>query len=445
MSTKRIVEELVTKFSYYVDKRSFREYNRYLKKAEAQATASSRRLKKIFERTATVGVPGVGAAGGKKGRKAGGYAAIQKAGGKFITQQARAQEAYEKALKRALSKQKKGLKLRYEDLKALKKYKKELDYKAAVEKRSLEILKQQDTLMRKLGRGAKKLTANLAQGMGKAAKYLGKKGLIGGLRLGGRAVRGALGAGKNVFDEFVGMSHEATKAAARFPTEFEAARVKIEKMAREIAKDTQFAAMNIASGIDFYAKAGWKLEEALGAIKPAVDLATIADVDLARAADIATDAMDALGFTASSTEEKIANYRKTTGLLGVTTISANVDLQTLFQTVKTSAPVADMAGVSVKNYLSAIGLLAGAGIKGTQASTALKNIFLRLQAPTAKAAGIMKDYKIEIDDGTGKMKTFVEILAHIKEQMAEATQTERVAALKEILGMPKNMLIGFGT
>ena len=55
-------------------------------------------------------------------------------------------------------------------------------------------------------------------------------------------------------------------------------------------------------------------------------------------------------------------------------------------------------GYNIEDMSAAIGLMANAGIKGSQSGTSLRNIITNLASPTDKVAGAMDDLGISLTD-----------------------------------------------
>ena len=76
----------------------------------------------------------------------------------------------------------------------------------------------------------------------------------------------------------------------------------------------------------------------------------------------------------------------------------------LGESFKYVAPLAGTLGYTAEDTSIALGLMANAGIKGSQAGTSLKTALARMSAPTAKQAAAMKKLGISLTDGEGNMK-----------------------------------------
>lgn len=204
----------------------------------------------------------------------------------------------------------------------------------------------------------------------------------------------------------------------------------MERVVRQTGATTEWTTSQVAKGIDFLAMAGFGYEQSLNAIIPLTDLATASQMDLARASDIASDALGA--FNMSTAPEDIElNLRRINDVFAETVTSSNTTMETLFDTMKLAGPVVE-GGVVMFGTLA--GTLGSAGIKGTIAATTLKNMFLRLQAPPSEAGKALKKLGINIDDGSGQMKSMIEIIGDLNRAFEGVGEIQRKEYLKDIFG-----------
>lgn len=214
--------------------------------------------------------------------------------------------------------------------------------------------------------------------------------------------------------------------------------VLLKDAAREVGKTTQFTAVQAAAGLNFYAKAGFTTAEAMAVLADTVDLATVAEIDFNRTADISSDLLGALGKNVQDSAQKIQNLKDINRALGITANAANVDLEDMFETLKIAGPIATKAGESMHQLFAITGALGGAGIKGSLAATALKNAYIRLAAPTKKVTEALDQLGLkqaDFIDQSGKMKSMVVIMDMIGKAAAGLGETEQLAAFAEIFGL----------
>lgn len=193
-------------------------------------------------------------------------------------------------------------------------------------------------------------------------------------------------------------------------------------------KETQYSATEAAQAMSELAKGGLTPAEiAGGALKTTMRLAAAGQLDLADAATTTVQAMRAFGLSADDVTE-VADALAGAASNSTTTVEG---LAGGFRYV---AGWSRLAEWDIHEVAGALGLLADYGLTGEMAGTALRNVLMRLAAPTDKARGIMEQYGIEVRDSTGQMKTAVEIIGELQEAFEGVSEEERDAALNTMFG-----------
>lgn len=114
-----------------------------------------------------------------------------------------------------------------------------------------------------------------------------------------------------------------------------------------------------------------KTEDMLGGIEGVMNLAAASGEDLATTSDIVTDALTAFGLSAKDSGHFA-------DILAAASSNANTNVSMMGETFKYCAPIAGALGFSAEDTAEAIGLMANAGIKSSQAGTALRTIMNKL-------------------------------------------------------------------
>lgn len=197
--------------------------------------------------------------------------------------------------------------------------------------------------------------------------------------------------------------------------------------AKKLGSTTRFSAIEAASGQLFLAKAGFKTNQILAAMPPLLDLSAASNTELGRASDITSDLLGAFGLKAKDTG-RLAD------VLAAATSSANVDMETLFETLKVAAPIGIAAGQSMVGITTATALLGNVGIKGSMAGTALKNAFVNLASPAAKGAQVLKELGINTADAQGNMLPMQVIMQNLGKEAKKLSQTKRIQAFDAVFG-----------
>ena len=204
--------------------------------------------------------------------------------------------------------------------------------------------------------------------------------------------------------------------------------------AREMGSQTKFSASEAAEAMNYMAMAGWKTEDMLSGIEGIMNLAAASGEDLATTSDIVTDALTAFGLTAADS----AHFAD---VLAAASSNANTNVSMMGETFKYAAPVAGSLGFSVEDTAEAIGLMANAGIKSTQAGTSLRSIMTALAGDVKFCGESIGEVEIQTTNADGSMRELSDILADCRIAFAGLSESEQASAAQALVG--KNAMSGF--
>ena len=202
---------------------------------------------------------------------------------------------------------------------------------------------------------------------------------------------------------------------------------KLRAKAKEMGAQTKFSATESAEAFNYMAMAGWKTEDMLDGIEGIMNLAAASGEDLATTSDIVTDALTAFGLSAKDSTHFA-------DVLAAASSNANTNVSMMGETFKYVAPVAGSLGFSVEDVSTAIGLMANSGIKGSQAGTALRNIFTRMAKPTTESAAAMEKLGVSLTDSSGNMKDFNTIMGELHSGFSGLTEAEKAQTASALAG-----------
>lgn len=197
--------------------------------------------------------------------------------------------------------------------------------------------------------------------------------------------------------------------------------------AKEMGEKTKFSATESAEAFTYMAMAGWDTSQMLDGISGIMNLAAADGLDLATTSDIVTDALTAFGLKASDAGHFA-------DVLAKASSSANTNVSMLGESFKYVAPVAGALGYSAEDTAVALGLMANAGIKGSQAGTALRAAISRMVKPTKDSAAVMEQYGLSLTNADGSMKSFSEVMVMLRENMGDLTEAEQAQAAATLFG-----------
>ena len=208
------------------------------------------------------------------------------------------------------------------------------------------------------------------------------------------------------------------------------------EFARDLGKTTMMSAQESAEAMSFLGMAGWDTTQIMAGLPNILNLTVASGRDFATVADIVSDNLTAFGMSA----DESGRY---TDALAYAMSNANVNMDTLGESLKYIAPVASSAGFSMEETVSAVMALGDAGIKGSQAGTTLRTVMLNLTGANEKATAKLKELGVEIFDSSGKTRSFNAIIKDLEKALEGMTDAQKTATLNTIVG--KTAISGFST
>ena len=204
--------------------------------------------------------------------------------------------------------------------------------------------------------------------------------------------------------------------------------------AREMGSKTKFSASEAAEAMNYMAMAGWKTNDMLSGIEGIMNLAAASGEDLATTSDIVTDALTALGLSA----EDSGHFAD---ILAAASSNANTNVSMMGETFKYCAPVAGALGFTAEDTAEAIGLMANAGIKSSQAGTAMRSMMTNLTGEVKFVGDAFGELTIQTTNTDGSMRSLGDILADCRAAFAQMSESEKAANAEALVG--KNAMSGF--
>lgn len=201
----------------------------------------------------------------------------------------------------------------------------------------------------------------------------------------------------------------------------------ITEKAKEMGATTKFSATESAEALNYMAMAGWDAQSMYEGLPGIMNLAAASGENLATTSDIVTDALTAFGMTASDSGHFA-------DVLAQASASANTNVSLLGESFKYVAPLCGTLNYSAEDAAIALGLMANAGIKGSQAGTALKTALANLSAPTDKQAAMMDKLGISLQNSDGSMKSLREVMKDLRTSFKDLDEAEQTAAASTIFG-----------
>ena len=197
--------------------------------------------------------------------------------------------------------------------------------------------------------------------------------------------------------------------------------------AKEMGATTQFSATEAGQAMQYMAMAGWDNQQMIDGIGGVMNLAGASGESLAHVSDIVTDALSAFGL-------KAGDAGHFADVLAAATSKSNTSVGLMGETFKYVAPIAGAMKYSIEDTSLAIGLMANAGIKGSEAGTALRSTLTRLVKPPKDAAAALSTLGISAVKSDGTMKPLRQSIFELRSKFKGLTDAQKAQFAASIAG-----------
>jgi TP901 family phage tail tape measure protein len=214
-----------------------------------------------------------------------------------------------------------------------------------------------------------------------------------------------LGAAVKVSADFEGAMQKVAAIGDLSKNQFTALREEAKRLGS--LQGLNSSASEAADAMKELTAAGLDSNEVLKATHGVLVLAETDQLSTARAAEIATIALNGFGLEAS----KMGHI---TDVLAASAAKGALSVNDMGETLKYVAPVAKAVGLSLEEVSALTIALSDAGIKGSAAGTSLRQSMASLLNPTKEAEGILQSYNVTVSDGKGGIRNFIDILADLR-------------------------------
>lgn len=201
----------------------------------------------------------------------------------------------------------------------------------------------------------------------------------------------------------------------------------LKAQAMQLGADTSFSASQAAEGMENLAAAGFTTSEIMSAMPGLLNLAAASGEDLASSSDIAASTLRGFGLAASDAAH-VAD------VLAANANRTNSSVADTGEAMKYIAPLARAAGLSLEETAAAIGIMANAGVNGSQAGTSLRGALSRLSKPTKDMSEAMDELGISFYDSNGKMKSLTEQVGMLRQATEGMTDEQKNNYLVTLYG-----------
>ena len=191
------------------------------------------------------------------------------------------------------------------------------------------------------------------------------------------------------------------------------------KTAQDLGATTRFTATEAAGALEFLARAGLGVAGSIGAARPALTLAQAGALDLASAADIATNALTAF-------QAPIEELPAFMDRLAFTAANSNTTVQELAVALKFAGPGAKAASLSFSELSAVFAILAQSGIRAHTAGTSVRRLLQGLRAPSGEAKKVFDSLGLSVADLSTSYQSLADVLNRLVQAGIGAEGIRRV-------------------
>lgn len=182
----------------------------------------------------------------------------------------------------------------------------------------------------------------------------------------------------------------------------------LEQIARKMGETTEWSATQAAGGLKFLSMAGFTAKESIEALPGVLNLATAGNIELARAADISSNVLQAM-------QLEVSELSRVNDVMIETITTSNTNMDMMAESFKYAAPVASAFGYELEELSALVGSLGNAGVQGSAAGTQLAMAF-------QNAEKAFSHYGVSAKKADGSTKDLFDAVKLLEERGASASE-----------------------
>ncbi|NCL75692.1 phage tail tape measure protein [Rhodococcus sp. YH1] len=213
---------------------------------------------------------------------------------------------------------------------------------------------------------------------------------------------------------------------------------KVRDAAMGLGNDASLAdtsATDAAAAMTELAKGGFSVDQAMGAARGTLQLAAAAQIDAASAATIQSQALQAFGLDADYAA-------KAADVLANGANASSAEITDVAQGLQQAGAVANQFGLTLEDTVAGLGLLANAGIQGSDAGTLIKSTLLALTDTGKPAQAAIRDLGLEVYDAQGRFVGLGSLFEQLEDAAGQMTPELYQAATATLFGSDAMRLAG---
>ena len=198
--------------------------------------------------------------------------------------------------------------------------------------------------------------------------------------------------------------------------------------ARDLGRTTIFSASQAAEAMAEFAQQGFKTNEIIAAMPATLALAAAGQLSMSQSAMATAGIMRGMKLGTEDLSHVV-------DVLAKAATSSATNIPELAEAMKQIGPVGRAAGASIEEIIGALRGMADVMIRGASAGTALRNIYIRLQAQPAEVKKALDMLGVSIADQGGRMRSLADIVDDLNRALEGYDETQRNAIVSQVAGL----------
>lgn len=200
----------------------------------------------------------------------------------------------------------------------------------------------------------------------------------------------------------------------------------LEAQMMELARTGPFGPVEISKAMEVLALAGLDAAEASSAVRDVLNFSLAGDIGLKQAADALTSIGTSFRIGADG-------YGYVSNVISKAAAESKSSVEDFSSAMKTASVINLQYGVTLEETAVGIALLNNAGIRGTAAGTALRNVYADLSGRTkAVTVELQKLGVTAIDPLTGKMRATKDVFLELMDALSKKRPDEAFQSIRKI-------------
>lgn len=211
----------------------------------------------------------------------------------------------------------------------------------------------------------------------------------------------------------------------------------MERDAKQYSDHYGISQQKIGEGYQELIKRGYTSKQALGAMRSELEASKASGDDFSDVVNVASQTLEAFGMKSKTTAGMTRNTKKAVNELAFAADATSTDFSSLGIGMSYVGSSAHLAGFSLSETASAMGILSNNGLEADKAGTGLRKVINSLVSPTKTGADALEQLGLKTSDfvtKSGKMKSMTSIFGLLNSHMQNLSQHDRMDIFHALFG-----------